>query len=132
MESKRLYLLIAFVAIFLSHGTYLVWQGIRVSSQWAQTSGNTSIISAIGRYFQNQDFLMGISYGLSMAFMVYAFLRLREGQAKGVAGILGGATLTGLLYFGGCFLTGCCGSPMLDVYLNLFGASFLGFQRCLF
>jgi hypothetical protein len=61
--------------------------------------------------------------------MAYAFLRLREGQAKGVAGILGGATLTGLLYFGGCFLIGCCGSPMLVVYLNLFGASVLGFTK---
>jgi hypothetical protein len=38
---------------------------------------------------------------------------------------LGGLTLTGFLAVAGCFLVGCCGSPMLVVYLNLFGAGFL-------
>ena len=37
--------------------------------------------------------------------------------------------LTGILYIGGCFLLGCCGSPMLAVYLSLFGSSFLGFTK---
>ena len=41
----------------------------------------------------------------------------------------GGISLIGVLYFAGCFLLGCCGSPMLIVYLNLFGASFLGFTK---
>ena len=29
----------------------------------------------------------------------------------------------------GCFLAGCCGSPMLGVYLSLFGASFLPWAK---
>ena len=29
----------------------------------------------------------------------------------------------------GCFLVGCCGSPMLGVYLSLFGAAFLPFAK---
>jgi hypothetical protein len=36
--------------------------------------------------------------------------------------------LTSVFYFlalAGCFLVGCCGSPMLVVYLSLFGAWFL-------
>jgi len=42
----------------------------------------------------------------------------------GAAG--GGVTLLGALMAGGCFLIGCCGSPMLAVYLSLFGAKGLG------
>ncbi len=38
-------------------------------------------------------------------------------------------TLVGVLYGAGCFLIGCCGSPMLAVYLSLFGASVLGFLK---
>ena len=38
-------------------------------------------------------------------------------------------TLVGVLYGAGCFLIGCCGSPMLAVYLSLFGATVLGFLK---
>ncbi len=38
---------------------------------------------------------------------------------------VGGITLSGFLVAAGCFLVGCCGSPMLGVYLSLFGARFL-------
>jgi hypothetical protein len=39
---------------------------------------------------------------------------------------VGGITLVGMLMAGGCFLIGCCGSPMLAVYVSLFGAKALG------
>ncbi|PIZ35681.1 hypothetical protein [Candidatus Aquicultor secundus] len=129
MHSKRFYLAIAFIATFFIHGVYLTWQSMWASSKWIQTAADSSFLTNLTRYFQTQDYLLGISYGLSLAFMVYAFLRLKEGQKSGAAGLVGGATLTGLLYFGGCFLIGCCGSPMLVVYLNLFGAGFLGFAK---
>jgi hypothetical protein len=38
---------------------------------------------------------------------------------------VGGLTLVGVLMAGGCFLIGCCGSPMLAVYVSLFGAKAL-------
>lgn len=41
----------------------------------------------------------------------------------------GGISFTSVFYFGGCFLLGCCGSPMFAVYLGLFGVSFLGFEK---
>jgi hypothetical protein len=129
MARKKIHTLIAFTGVFIIHAAYLIWQSVRVASQWAQTSSGSTISAALGRYLQSQDYLMSISYGLSIAFMVYAFSRLREGERSGTAGLIGGVTLTGLLYFGGCFLIGCCGSPMLVVYLNLFGAGFLGFTK---
>lgn len=42
---------------------------------------------------------------------------------------IGGVTLSGVLAVAGCFLLGCCGSPMLAVYLSLFGAAFLPFAK---
>jgi hypothetical protein len=37
-------------------------------------------------------------------------------------------TLTGVLAALGCFLLGCCGSPMLTVYVAMFGSALVGFQ----
>lgn len=128
-ERKKLYPLLAFLGTAAIHAAYLMRQSVRVAGQWAQTSSGSSAPAAFGKYIQSQDYFMSFSYGLSIAFMVYAFSRLREGERSGTAGLIGGATLTGLLYFGGCFLIGCCGSPMFVVYLNLFGAGFLGFAK---
>jgi hypothetical protein len=80
-------------------------------------------------YVSNQDYMLGISYALAGAFTVFAFLRLSERRERGVVGMLSGITLTGFLYFGVCFFTGCCGSPMLAVYLSVLGPSFLGFTK---
>ena len=65
------------------------------------------------------------------AFTVYALMKFLERRRIGAAGVMGGLTLTGALYVGGCFLLGSCGSPMLAVYLSLFGSSFLGFAELL-
>jgi hypothetical protein len=73
---------------------------------------------------------LGYSYTLPLAFAAAAFRRYREGRfcaARNLA--LGGVTISGFLAVGGCFLLGCCGSPMLAVYLGLFGTSFLPFTK---
>jgi len=81
-------------------------------------------------YLQQQDFKLGISYALAGAFTIYAFLKFQNNRKKtDIAGIIGRLTLTEALYGGGCFLLGCCGLPMLAVYLGLFGSSFLGFTK---
>jgi hypothetical protein len=81
-------------------------------------------------YLQTQSYWLGFSYALSLTFAVYAFQRYREqrqGAAKNLA--IGGVTFSGLLAVAGCYLVGCCGSPMLAVYLSLFGAAFLPFAK---
>lgn len=45
------------------------------------------------------------------------------------AGTAGSITIMGVLMAAGCFLIGCCGSPMLGVYLGLFGAKALGIGK---
>jgi hypothetical protein len=47
-------------------------------------------------------------------------------KVAAVGAAVGGITLVGVLMAGGCFLIGCCGSPMLAVYVSLFGSRALG------
>lgn len=81
----------------------------------------------LGPYWAAQDYFLGFSYALGAAFAVWATVQFvltrRAAMAVGAAGSI---TLVGILMAGGCFLLGCCGSPMLGVYLALFGAKFLG------
>jgi hypothetical protein len=44
-----------------------------------------------------------------------------------VAGAAGSITFVSIILLAaGCFMIGCCGSPMLGVYLGIFGAKALG------
>ncbi len=124
MKMKTLYILIAFLAIFAVHIAYSGWVATHTSSVWVTDDAGWP-----ASYISNQDYMLGISYALAGAFTVYAFLRLSERHDRGAVGMLSGFTMTGILYFGACFLTGCCGSPMLAVYLSVLGPSFLGFTK---
>ena len=125
MRKKKLYPFTIFILIFLVHAMYSIWKTSQISRQWIQLES----ISLLPLYFKQQDFLLGFSYALALAFTTYALLKFLQNRREGVAGLVGGVTLTGILYAGGCFLLGCCGSPMLAVYLGLFGSSFLGFTK---
>lgn len=83
-----------------------------------------------GRYVGTQGYWLGFSYGLSLAFAAYAFRKFREDRLRSARNAAwGGLTLSGILAVSGCWLVGCCGSPMLGVYLGLFGAAFLPFAK---
>jgi hypothetical protein len=93
-------------------------------ARWASLPGTGN--SWLNRYLETQSYWLGYSYALSLAFAAVALRRYREARfcsAKSLA--FGGVTLSGFLALTGCFLVGCCGSPMLVVYLSLFGAWFL-------
>jgi len=115
----------AFIVVFLSHLSYTVWKAETIAKQWVRVDN----VSTLSRYFTHYDFFMGLSYSLAAAFTVYALQKFLINRKGSASGLLGGITLTGILAVGGCFLLGCCGSPMLAVYLGLFGASFLGFTK---
>ncbi len=118
---RTLYPALAFFGVFILHGAYLLWS----ASRWVSLDD----ASPLSRYIVQQDYFMGLSYGLAAAFTIYSFLRFTGGRRGGLTGAIGGITITGILYFGGCFLLGCCGSPMLAVYLSLFGTSYAGFTK---
>lgn len=93
-------------------------------TRWAPVA--TSTASAMQRYAETQQYWLGFSYALSLAFAAVALRRYREERfcyARNLA--IGGVTLSGFLAVAGCYLVGCCGSPMLAVYLTLLGPRFL-------
>ena len=116
-----------FVGVAVAH---YVWSGLfpemdPTQARWASLHG-AGASSWLYRYIETQGYWLGYSYALSLAFAAAALRRYREERscsAKTLA--FGGVTLSGFLALAGCFLLGCCGSPMLVIYLNLFGASFL-------
>lgn len=84
-------------------------------------------------YFSNQDFWLGISYALPLAFSAVALRRFMERRYTTDRRLaVGGLTFSGVFAGTACFFTGCCGSPMLAVYANILGVGFLPFAKPLF
>jgi hypothetical protein len=112
---------------------HYIWTGgspgpAATSSPWASLPADEH--PRLSRYLESGGPWLGYSYGISFAFAAVALRRyLRSRSAAQGRFAVGGAAGSGLLAFLGCYLTGCCGSPMLLVYLNLFGAGFLPFAR---
>ncbi len=128
---RILFYLGIFFLVILAH---YVWTGLfperdPAAARWAVVGAATES-SWMQLYLQTQSYWLGFSYALSLTFAVYAFRRYREQRyctARNLA--IGGVTFSGLLAVAGCYLIGCCGSPMLAVYLSLFGAAFLPFAK---
>ena len=103
--------LTTFITVFMLHLFYYkITESSCAGSGWFQ------------KYIMEQEYVLGISYALSFAFMAFAFLKFKENRKKALKAALGGGILAIILWFL-CFLFGCCGSPMLIVYLNLIGLS---------
>ena len=115
-------------------GVHFLWIGATQRADPAQ-EGWMSVPGArtpgwLERYVDGQHYWMGYTYGLSLSFAAVAFRSYRERRSRSAArAAVGGVTLSGFLAVAGCFLLGCCGSPMLGVYLSLFGAGFLPFAK---
>ena len=115
----------AFILTFALHFYYTVNIARAIAEKWI----NVGSFNVVDSYINQQSYFIGLSYALTAAFTAYAIINFSNSRKAGAAGTLGGLTLSGILYFAACFLTGCCGSPMLAVYLSLFGSSFIGFAK---
>ena len=118
----RLLTLIAFIVTLTIH---YVWLGLfpetdPAQSQWVLVPVERSWWDL---YLETESYWLSYSYALCVSFIVMASQRylLTRCKASGKMAV-GGVTLTGGLAVFGCFLLGCCGSPMLIVWINLFGA----------
>lgn len=115
-----------FLAAFVMHALYMRHVLAAPLDGWADNSMSDSFWG-LGPYLQAQEYFVGFSYALGAAFALWSvgqFVRSR--RAAAAAGAVGSVTLVGVLLAGGCFLLGCCGSPMLAVYTGIFGAKALG------
>jgi hypothetical protein len=123
-----------FVAVFAAH--YL-WLGLFPEQDPAQSGWAALPVerSWLRSYVDTQGYWLGYCYAVSLSFAAVAVRRYLGSRAcdspgcnpRGVA--LGSITFSGFLAAGGCFLIGCCGSPMLVVWMSLFGATFLPFAK---
>lgn len=120
--------MLGFVFVLLGHAGYWAWRGPQIAVG-SGASCCEEVVSFPVQYFGEQNYMMGLSYALAAAFTVYAFLRLLGNRREGVGGVFGGLTLTGVLYFAAYFMVGCCGSPMLPVYIGVLGPRFMGFAK---
>lgn len=125
MTKIRGFPMATFVLVFLSHALYFAWSASHSADQCEQTAD--AALPAL--YFVRQEYFIGFSYALAAAYTVYALFKFAAGRKRSAAGVIGGLTLTGGLYAAGCFLLGCCGSPLLAVYLGFLGASYLSFAK---
>ena len=120
-----------FVAVFAVH---FLWLGLfpeqdPAQARWAALPAEGAA-SWLPNYIEAQSYWLGYSYGLSLAFAAAALRRYRRNRTCGAGKLaLGGVTFSGFLAAAGCYLVGCCGSPMLVVWLNVFGAKFLPFAK---
>lgn len=93
-------------------------------ARWVAVAPRES--SWVTRYVESGSYWLGLSYAMSLAFAASALSRYRRERCCGARNLaIGGVTFSGFLSVVGCYLIGCCGSPMLAVYLNLFGAAFV-------
>jgi hypothetical protein len=125
---------IVFLTVFAAHALYVGACAMSVPSGWTDFGINANAAGPLGfkAYWRGQDYFVGFSYALAVAFATWTLNRsifFRQGRAVAAGAAAGGVTLVGALMAGGCFLIGCCGSPMLAVYLSLFGAKALGLGK---
>lgn len=120
---KKVFLAASFVFIFVAHFMYTGITGARASQLWAYNVNNPW-----KAYFFRGDYFLGLAYALSVTFTLFVFLNFLE-QRKNKKELAASVSATGLLYLFGCYLVGCCGSPLLAVYAGFFGASFLGWTK---
>ena len=113
--------LIAFVAAVVAH-LLIVHAGYRPPSQSAWADLDTTRTTWFASYVKSQDYFLSFSYGLAAGFAAWG-LSVWKANRK-VAAVSGGAgvSIAGIIWGTGCFLTGCCGSPMLGVYASILGA----------
>ena len=132
MNVKALAPVLVFWGVFTAHAMHVSHGAASALAGWADRDllgMGTAGPLGLAAYWRGQDYFIGFSYALAAAFAAWALGRsIPLRQAKAAAG---GVTLAGALLAGGCFLIGCCGSPMLAVYLSLLGAKALGLGKAL-
>lgn len=123
--------LLVFVLVLAGHFLYATRESPATGGkgEWASFEFDESEEPRLSRYVSSGDYWIGGSYGLAGAFGVWCFLGILRMRREALAASASGLTLSGLLWAGVCFLTGCCGSPMLPIYLGLFGPQFMGVTK---
>ncbi|MGZ9265224.1 MAG: hypothetical protein ACXW4S_10750 [Candidatus Deferrimicrobiaceae bacterium] len=121
---RKVLLIVAGLIVF---GAHIAWHVLFPEANASGWGNVTPLFSdSLRTYFTSGAPWLGASYAMSAAFTAYALLIFRENRRKAAAGAVGGLVAMGALYAVGCFALGCCGSPMLPIYLSLLGGKLAG------
>lgn len=133
MIVRRILPAFVFLTVFVAHAVYSGFWARAAPAGWADLDVSSSAVGPLGllAYWRGQDYFVGFSYALAAAFATWALSRCISSRGKEMTAraAAGSVTLVGILMASGCFLIGCCGSPMLAIYLGLFGAKVLGLAK---
>jgi len=120
-----------FIAILAGHFLYAT-RDISISAGngvWAAYDFGQPQESRLNRYIGSGEYWLGLSYGLVGFFAAFCLARAIGMRRESMAASAGGIAFGGLLWAGICFFVGCCGSPMLPIYLGLLGPKLLGVTK---
>lgn len=120
-----------FAGVLLGHFFYVTRTPTTTKSggPWASYAFDHPSEPRFARYIDPGEHWLGLSYALAGSFATFCFGRILRMRCQALAESAGGLTLSGLLWASVCFLTGCCGSPMLPIYLGLFGPKFMAVTK---
>ncbi len=122
---------LVFLAVLVGHFFY-VTGGIPQGNQsggWAEFESLRPTEPRWALYTESGDYWLGLSYALASVFAAWCLARIFNLRREAAAASASGLTLSGVLVAGVCFFTGCCGSPMLPLYLGLFGPNFMSVTK---
>jgi len=120
-----------FLAVLAGHFLYVTRDVSTAESNgpWAAYDFGQPAESRLTRYLTPGEYWLGLSYALAGAFAVFSFANAIRIRRAAASSSVGGIALSGVLSGSICFFTGCCGSPMLPVYLGLLGPGFLSITK---
>ena len=108
--------LLTFIVVFIMHLLYFAH---------ANFDCVAGTVDWFAMYVSLQEYYMGFSYAISLAFVAFSFMKFKECRKKAIGTGIGASAWVIAVWILGCFLVGCCGSPMWIVYVNLLGISIL-------
>ncbi len=119
-------IILAVLAFAVVLGAHAAWHVCTDDSgPWATVGPEDG--EAGHHYVGSPEMWLGLSYATAAGFAAFCLSRFHARRQRAMAGAAGGLGMGVFLYAAGCFLLGCCGSPMLTVYAGLLGPRFLGF-----
>ncbi len=113
---KAFFIIATFILAFIVHLLY--FKLVNFGCAGGKTEWFTT-------YLRLQEYYLGFSYAVSAAFAAFAFMKFKECKRKAVDAGIGVSVWAIALWTLGCFLAGCCGSPIWIIYINLLGISML-------
>jgi hypothetical protein len=114
--------LAVFAAVFALHARLKMYPAADPTlSRWAELAP-VGFSERLSSYYGSGGLWLGYCYGVAAGFAAFAALSFLAHRTRGLAAA-GGLTFSGALAAAACFLTGCCGSPMLAIWVGLLGAA---------